>query len=49
MLDAIHREFISRNLDIDTCKENLGRITFSDLDLGSFDLSDELFIKRMEL
>lgn len=45
MLDAIHREFISRNLDIDTCKENLGRITFSDLDLGSFDLSDELFIK----
>jgi hypothetical protein len=45
MLDALHKEFLSRHIDIDSCKANLERITFSDLDLGDFDLSDDLFIK----
>lgn len=45
MLDALHNEFLSRQIDIASCKANLDRITFSDLDLGDFDLSDDLFIK----
>lgn len=45
MLDALHNEFLSRQIDISLCKDNLERITFSDLDLGDFDLSDDLFIK----
>lgn len=45
MLDALHKEFLSRQIDVSICKENLERITFSDLDLGDFDLSDDLFIK----
>ena len=45
MLDALHKEIISRQIDVSLCKDNLERITFSDLDLGDFDLSDDLFIK----
>lgn len=45
MLDALLKEFLSRKLDIGACKANLSKITFSDLDLGSFELSDDLFIK----
>lgn len=45
MLDALLNEFLSREMDISACKANLSKITFSDLDLGSFDLSDDLFIK----
>lgn len=45
MLDALYKEFLTRKIDIDSCRDNLNRITFSDLDLGEFDLSDELFIK----
>lgn len=45
MLDALHKEFLSRQIDVSLCKDNLERITFSDLDLGDFDLSDDLFIK----
>lgn len=45
MLDALHKEFLSRQIDISLCKDNLERVTFSDLDLGDFDLSDDLFIK----
>ena len=45
MLDALLEEFLSRSLDINACKSNLSKISFSDLNLGSFDLSDDLFIK----
>ena len=45
MLDAVYEEMHSRELTPEACRENLGRVTFSDLDLGSFNLSDELFIK----
>ncbi len=45
MLDAIHEEVENRQLDMAASMENLSKITFSRLDLGDFDLSDELFIK----
>ncbi len=45
MLDAIHEEVVNRQLDIAASSKNLSKITFSRLDLGYFDLSDELFIK----
>ena len=45
MLDALHKEFLSRKIDIASCKDNLNRITFSDLNLDDLNLPDELFIK----
>ena len=45
MLDALHKEFLTRKIDIASCKDNLNRITFSDLNLDDLNLPDELFIK----
>ena len=47
MLDAIYEEMGDDwdTLDMVECRKNLGNITFNELNLGEFGLSDELFIK----
>ena len=44
MIDAIWEE-MDWSLDLEACRKNLEKITFSCLNLGEFGLSDELFIK----
>ena len=44
MIDAIWEE-MDWTRDLSVCRENLDKITFSNLNLGEFGLSDELFIK----
>lgn len=44
MIDAIWEE-MDWTKDLARCRENLDKITFSNLNLGEFGLSDELFIK----